>query len=111
MFVVLGYRDIKIKEWSPSTASDDPFREHHLQNNPDGISDFKPLHQWRFFSVFWIPIFPLYCVQSLRKTPEGEYYERKTSFQGKFLNWLALALVILLGVLLLFPGFIFLLKA
>ena len=111
MFVVLGYRDIKIKEWIPSTASDDPFREHHLQNNPDGISDFKPLHQWRFFSVFWIPIFPLYCVQSLRKTPEGEYDERKTSFQGKFLNWLALALVILLGVLLLFPGFIFLLKA
>ena len=111
MFVVLGYRDIKIKEWIPSTISDDPFREHHLQNNPDGISDFKPLHQWRFFSVFWIPIFPLYCVQSLRKTPEGEYYERKTSFQGKFLNWLALALVILLGVLLLFPGFIFLSKA
>ena len=111
MFVVLGYRDIKIKEWIPSTTSDDPFREPHLQNNPDGISDFKPLHQWRFFSVFWIPIFPLYCVQSLRKTPEGEYYERKTSFQGKFLNWLALALVILLGVLLLFPGFVFLLKA
>ena len=111
MFVVLGYRDIKIKEWIPSTTSDDPFREHHLQNNPDGISDFKPLHQWRFFSVFWIPIFPLYCVQSLRKTPEGEYYERKTSFQGKFLNWLALALVILPGVLLLFPGFIFFLKA
>lgn len=111
MFVVPGYRDIKIKEWIPSTTSDAPFREHYLQNNPNGISDFKPLHQWRFFSVFWIPIFPLYCMQSLRKTPEGEYCERKTSFQGKFLNWLALALVILLGVLLLFPGFIFLSKA
>lgn len=111
MFVVLGYRDIRIKERIPSTTSDDPFREHHLQNNPDGISDFKPLHQWRFFSVFWIPIFPLYCVQSLRKTPEGEYYERKTSFQGKFLNWLALALVILLGISVLFFSLIFLLKA
>ena len=107
MFVVLGYRDIRIKERIPSTTADVPFREHHLQNNLNGISDIKPLHQSRFFSVFWIPIFPLYCVQSLRKTPEGEYYERKTSFQVKFLNWLVLVLVILLGVFVLFPRLIF----
>lgn len=111
MFVLLGYRDFKIKERIPSTKSDDSFREYQLQKNPHGISDFKPIHQWRFFTVFWIPIFPLYCVQSLRKSPEGEFYERKTTFQGKFLNWLALVFVLLLGVSIVFPGFIFLLKS
>lgn len=84
MFVVLGYRDIRIKERIPSTTSDDPFREHHLQNNPNGISDFKPLHQWRFFRFFGFRFFRSTACKVYEKLQKENITREKQVFKGSF---------------------------
>ncbi len=91
--MIFGHKEYKIRERLSngesliSTEQDDPFRKQYLQNNPEGNQNLKPVYEWRFFTFLGIPIFPLYCIQSLWKDPQGEYYERKSTFIGRIANW------------------------
>lgn len=90
MLIVL--RTLKIKEWIDATKLDDPFLLIQQQENPNGISDFKRINTYRYFTIFWIPIFPIYCNGSFWKDEEGNFYERETIKAKTFLNWLFLFL-------------------
>ena len=104
--MIFGHKEYKIKERLSngesltSTEQDDPFRKQYLQNNPEGNQNLKPVYEWRFFTFLGIPIFPLYCIQSLWKDPQGEYYERKSTFIGRIVNWWIINWVITQGFIL-----------